>query len=116
MNGQLALQELKHYSLLNQKRMPSSLPLKHQFSRLNPRLLLFPRRHFFTLPFLSGLDQAPEGQQDFQMKSPLANLYGEASLELGPLFSSTSGAPAGSAAGPEVDDRDDISEGELVTG
>ena len=64
----------------------------------------------------SGPDQVPEGQQDFQMKSPLANLYGEASLEPEPLFSSTSGATAGSAAGPEVDDREDISEGELVTG
>ena len=64
----------------------------------------------------SGPDQVPEGQQDFQMKSPLANLYGEASLEPEPLFSSTSGTPAGSAAGPEVDDREDISEGELVTG
>ena len=62
----------------------------------------------------SGPDQVPEGQQDFQMKSPLANLYGEASLEPEPLFSSTFGTPAGSAAGPEVDDREDISEGELL--
>ena len=53
----------------------------------------------------SGLDQAPEYQQDLQMKSPLSNLYGEPE----PLFSSTSGAPASF-------DRDDISEGELVTG
>ena len=73
----------------------------------------------FFYPSVSGRsspDQVPEGQQDFQMKSPLANLYGEASLEPEPLFSSTSGAPAISAAGPEVDDREDISEGELVTG
>ena len=64
----------------------------------------------------SGPDQVPEGQQDFQMKSPLANLYREASFETEPLFSSTSSAPAGSASRPEVDDREDISEAELVTG
>ena len=51
-----------------------------------------------------------------RIRSPLANLYGEAGLEPEPLFSSTSGATAGSAAGPKVDDREDISEGELVTG
>ena len=71
---------------------------------------------FFTLLFLAGPDQVPEGQQDFQMKSPVANLYGEASLQPEPLFLSTYGAPAGSAAGLEVDDREDISEEELVTG
>ena len=64
----------------------------------------------------SGPDQVPEGQQDFQMKSPRANLYDEASLEPKPLFLSISSATAGSAARPEVDDREDISEGELVTG
>ena len=63
----------------------------------------------------SGPDQVPEDRQDFKMKSHLENLYGESNLECEPLFSTTSGAPAGSAAGPEVDDRED-SEGELVTG
>ena len=62
----------------------------------------------------SGSDQVPEDQQDFKMKSPLDNLYGD-NLEREPLLSTTSGAPAGSAAGLEVDDREDISEGELVT-
>ena len=38
----------------------------------------------FFYPSLSGRpgpDQVPQGQQDFQMKSPLANLYGETSLD-----------------------------------
>ena len=38
----------------------------------------------FFYPSVSGRSaphQVPEGQQDFQMKSPLASLYGEASLE-----------------------------------
>ena len=63
----------------------------------------------------SGLDQVPEDQQDFKMKSPLDNLYVDSNLEREPLLSTTSCAPAGSAAGLEVDDREDISEGELVT-
>ena len=50
------------------------------------------------------------------MKSPLQGLYGESSLEREPLFSSTSSAPAGSATRPEIDDKEDISDGELVTG
>ena len=59
----------------------------------------------FFLPFLTGPDQVLEDRQDFRMKSPLENSYGESNLECEPLFSTTSGAPAGSAAGPEVDDR-----------
>ena len=61
------------------------------------------------------MDQVPEDQQDFKIKSPLENLYGKSNLEREPLFSTTSGTPAGSAPGPEVDDREDIGEGELVT-
>ena len=65
----------------------------------------------FFYPFVSdrsGPDQVPEDRQDFKMTSPLENLYGESNLECEPLFSTTSGAPASSAAGPEVDDREDI--------
>ena len=32
------------------------------------------------------------------------------------MFSSPSSAPAGSAADPQQDDRDDVSDGELITG
>ena len=49
------------------------------------------------------------------MKSHLQDLYGESNLECEPLFSTTSGSPAGLATRPEVDDREDISEGELIT-
>ena len=72
----------------------------------------------FFYPFVSdrsGPDQVPEDRQDFKMKSPLENLYGESNLECEPLFSTTSSPPASSAARPEVDDREDISEGELIT-
>ena len=41
----------------------------------------------------SGSDQVLEVQQDFKMKSPLENLYGESNLEREPLFSTTSSAP-----------------------
>ena len=50
------------------------------------------------------------------MKSPLQDFYNEPSLEQEPVFFSASGAPAGSAASPEREDRDDVSDRELVSG
>ena len=49
------------------------------------------------------------------MKSPIQDFYPDANFEQEPLFLSPSGAPAGSTAGQEQDDRDDVSDGELIT-
>ena len=50
------------------------------------------------------------------MTSLLQDLYHDSALGEEPVFSSPFGAPAGSAAGLELEDKDDISGGELVNG
>ena len=49
------------------------------------------------------------------MKSPIQDFYPDANFKQEPLFLSPSGALAGSTAGLEQDDRDDVSDGELIT-
>ena len=59
------------------------------------------------------MDQVLDDQHDFKMKSPFQDLYAESALQQELVFSSPAGASL--AAGPEVDDKEDVSDGELVT-